>query len=104
MEDENRTVLPTENTEGNANNNPDSESGDTSFNIEQYEKNLEDNSVSEETLRYQTLIKNQDQLISNLRDEIKTLKEKNLNLASSVSTVDTQKPQSTTDILASAFL
>lgn len=77
---------------------------DEEFDLDKYEKNLEDNSISEETLRYQTLIKNQDQLIADLRSEIKTLKEKNLTLATSVSMVDTQKPQSTTDILASAFL
>ncbi len=93
----------------NENENLNEEIEDTTeneeFNIDEYEKNLEDNSVSEETLRYQTLIKNQDQLIKNLREEVKTLKEKNLNLASSVSIVDTQqKPQSTTDILASAYL
>ena len=74
------------------------------FDIDQYKKNLEDNSVSEEILQYQSLIENQDQLINNLRDEIKTLKERNLSLAQAVSTVDTSKPQSATDILASAFL
>lgn len=77
---------------------------ENSFNIEEFEKNLEDNSVSETELRYQNLIQKQDQLINNLRKEITSLKEKNLNLATSVSTIDTTKPQTTEDILAKNFL
>ena len=112
MNDENN-LLQTGNTEepnnDNPNGAPDGQPNNTSdgeqFDISKYEKNLEDNSTSEEILRYQTLIKNQDQLIATQREENKLLKEKNLSLATSMSTVDNaQKPQSTEDILAAAFL
>ena len=74
------------------------------FDLDKYEQNLEDNSISDTELRYRNLIEKQDQLIKNLRRENNALKERNLSLATSVSTVDTTKPQTTEDILAKSFL